>query len=152
MSAVRAQQRFTRQQPCPICGGFEGLPRGSQQRCYGYFSDTGEYAFCTREEMSGNLAQQEGPEAWAHKLEGLCNCGVTHGNAVPSTPSPAPPSKRAELPAGAPKEVYRYCDEEGRPLFEVVRFEPKSFRQRRAAPRDARPSTIWIDLAVTRSS
>ena len=28
-------------------------------------------------------------------------------------------------------EVYRYVDEHGTPLFEVVRFEPKEFRQRR---------------------
>jgi hypothetical protein len=28
--------------------------------------------------------------------------------------------------------VYRYCDEGGRHLYDVVRFEPKDFRQRRA--------------------
>lgn len=30
-----------------------------------------------------------------------------------------------------PVAVYAYCDENGRPLFEVVRYEPKDFRQRK---------------------
>jgi len=32
------------------------------------------------------------------------------------------------------EDVYRYVDEDGRLLFEVVRFEPKDFRQRRPDP------------------
>jgi len=45
---------------------------------------------------------------------------------------------------GKPKNkivaTYQYCDEKGCLLFEVVRFEPKSFRQRRP---DGNGGWIW---------
>lgn len=48
---------------------------------------------------------------------------------------PSPPSGSGEatvtpLPAGREVEAYPYVDEYGSVLFEVVRFEPKAFRQR----------------------
>jgi hypothetical protein len=45
-----------------------------------------------------------------------------------------PPRARREV------AVYPYTDEHGEPLFEVVRFEPKDFRQRR---HDGRGGYVW---------
>ena len=41
---------------------------------------------------------------------------------------------------GSIVEAYKYVDEHGKPLFEVVRFDPKDFRQRR---RDNGSGWIW---------
>ena len=79
----------------------------------------------------GGLTLNAGAEAWAHKLEGDCNCGATHGN-VPARPTPA--RKKAASPASRIVNVSDYRDEQGRQLFQVVRFEPKKFRQRKAKP------------------
>jgi hypothetical protein len=73
-----AAQRFTREQPCPICGGHDGAARGQGQRCFGYLDSTGEYARCTREELAGELAINA-DETFSHRLSGLCRCGVEHG-------------------------------------------------------------------------
>src|SRR6266446_5518588 len=42
------------------------------------------------------------------------------------------PNGHARAP-DAPREIaaYPYCDEQGRVLYQVVRFEPKGFKQRR---------------------
>jgi len=50
--------------------------------------------------------------------------------ASPAKPrKPATPKKRA--PLGDPTEVYDYTDEEGALLYQALRYEPKTFRQRR---------------------
>lgn len=72
--------RHTRKQPCPICGGFDGQPRGKGVRCFGFTSEDGTRAHCTRPEFSGGLAQEPGSAAYAHRLGGVCKCGTTHGN------------------------------------------------------------------------
>jgi hypothetical protein len=38
---------------CPICEGSRDLPQGHGVRCWGYTSDDGDYAHCTREELAG---------------------------------------------------------------------------------------------------
>lgn len=54
----------------------------------------------------------------------------------PRATTPAPPTTSEPKPRGRPKSpgkqvaVYPYVDESGTLLFEVVRFEPKTFRQR----------------------
>ena len=45
-----SKQRFRSDRPCPVCGGHANLSRGKGRRCYGYLSDDGLYAHCTREE------------------------------------------------------------------------------------------------------
>lgn len=79
-SPVTDAQRFTREQPCPICGGCKEDPQGQQTRCWGFLSSKGEIAYCTREEYSKGLLWQDA--GFPHRLRRPCKCGVTH-----STPS-----------------------------------------------------------------
>jgi hypothetical protein len=71
---------FTREHPCPICGGHDGARRGAGERCWGYLDSTGGYARCTREEHAGDL-EQNGDGTFSHRLEGPCRCGVEHAPA-----------------------------------------------------------------------
>ncbi|HWW95605.1 MAG TPA: hypothetical protein VN375_19700, partial [Vicinamibacteria bacterium] len=90
-SGVSRQQRFTHTRPCPICGGAEGDPRGVGQRCNGYLSRDGRYAYCSREEFSGGLPLYGDTGAYAHALEGSCRCGGPHGEAPPPRSSNGQP-------------------------------------------------------------
>ena len=76
------RQRFKADHPCPVCGGHAGQPQGMGTRCYGYLSDDGLYAHCTREEYAGNLARKPTSDTYAHSLRGLCLCGKEHGVGV----------------------------------------------------------------------
>lgn len=111
---VDSSQRFSRQHPCPICGGYDSMPRGNGKRCSGFLSSDGLYAHCSREELAGGLPQESGG-TFAHRLIGSCRCGGQHGHDIP----------RPVIDA-----TYPYTDEKGELLFEVVRFSPKDFRQR----------------------
>jgi hypothetical protein len=75
---VRSDQRFTRNNPCPVCGGWNTMRRGHGSRCWGYASDDGQYAHCVRPEYAGRL-DPNGGGAYAHRLAGGCRCGVDHG-------------------------------------------------------------------------
>ncbi len=56
MTMIKGAQRFlTSSSPCPICAGYERIKPGHGERCYGYTSGDGEWAFCTREEHAGKL-------------------------------------------------------------------------------------------------
>jgi len=119
MSSV---QRFRHTSPCPVCGGYDEAPRGHGQRCYGFLADDGRYAHCTREEYAAGLPLEPESPTYAHRLVGDCRCGVR-------------PDPRAPQPSGqAERRIvarYPYRDEQGRLLYEVVRYEPKTFKQRR---------------------
>jgi hypothetical protein len=78
-----AVRRFTPDSPCPICDGCESDRRGTGERCYGYLSSDGEYAYCTREEYAGGLAEGGASGAFPHRLHGPCRCGKTHGDELP---------------------------------------------------------------------
>lgn len=80
--------RFTRNDPCPICGGFANLPQGQARRCYGWYDERREYARCTREEKAGRL-ERNGDGTYSHRLQGDCLCGETHGAASPTQPATA---------------------------------------------------------------
>lgn len=88
MSGTR--QAWGRSAPCPICGGYPTLPTGRGIRCFGFRSEDGRVAFCTREEHAGAATFSAGANAFAHRLEGPCACGLLHGDlgyrARPSTP------------------------------------------------------------------
>lgn len=93
--AVQRHQRFTKERPCPICGGWDApAQRGSGRRCHGYMGADGKYAHCSREELAGGLPQEQ-LETYAHRLEGPCNCGETHGDAPP------PPIAHIKRPNGS---------------------------------------------------
>jgi AAA domain len=79
-NAVRRGQRFTAEQPCPVCGGYDKMPRGKGVRCFGYLGNDGKFAHCTREDLAGGLAQEKGG-TFAHRLEGDCRCGSKHSDA-----------------------------------------------------------------------
>ena len=82
---MNRRQRFRSNNPCPVCGGHSGLPQGERRRCYGFLSDDGLYAHCTREEHAGNLARKPNSKTYAHGLQGPCGCGRGHGAASGST-------------------------------------------------------------------
>ena len=121
MSSVTPQQRFTREHPCPICTGYEALPRGQGERCVGFLSVDGDWCRCSREEHAGALASEDsgaGP-LYVHRMYGSCRCGVTH--AADHRPSSG----------GSVEATYDYRDERCDLLFQVVRKAGKRFLQRR---------------------
>lgn len=78
-SPVRPEQRFRRDNPCPVCAGCPEAPHGRGVRCWGYLSDDGDYAHCTRAERAGSLTPNDGSQTYAHRLAGECRCGTRHG-------------------------------------------------------------------------
>jgi hypothetical protein len=120
-----AKTRFRKASPCPICHGYEELPRGHGNRCFGFLSDDGVYAHCTRAEHAGSLKPDRNGDSWPHRLVGDCNCGVHHD---PQT------NGRSSRNGYAPRQIaatYGYVDEQGQELYQVVRYRPKNFSQRR---------------------
>ena len=97
------KQRFKLDRPCPVCGGHEGLPQGEGRRCYGFISDDGLYAHCTREEYAGHIDRNGNSGTYAHRVTGSCQCGEVHG-AGPARARPLPGNSQ-----GAPS-VYSYRD------------------------------------------
>ena len=128
--SIRLQQRFSRAQPCPVCGGYDRLARGTGVRCYGFVSDDGSYAHCTREEFAGPLERNPASQAFAHKLEGPCGCGHSHGAAKPG---PTEGSTGRQL-----LRTWDYWNAEGsQRLYQVCRYEKpqgKTYGVRRPAP------------------
>lgn len=76
------------------------MPSGTGERCWGYASDDGAVAFCTRSELSGALQPLiNAGGAYAHHLVGSCPCGRVHGDApLPARRTAAP--RRAAAAAG----------------------------------------------------
>ena len=98
---IASGQRWSKQHPCPICGGHQATPPGRGERCWGYASDDGAVAFCTRSEFSGPLQPLvNAGGAYAHRLAGDCTCGRVHG----SGPRPAAPPRRVKAVTGPPLE------------------------------------------------
>ena len=134
-------QRFqSAENACPICGGYDRAQRGRGVRCFGYLSSDGAYAHCTRAESAGGLQPHRGPnggETFAHRLEGSCKCGVTHGSGGdrPAAVHPIGESRRAEIIA-----TYDYVSPTGELVYQVVRKRPKAFMQRRP---DGRGGWLW---------
>jgi len=90
---AKPPRRFTKTDPCPVCGGHDALGRGQGIRCFGYYDGTGKYARCTREERAGGIPQNR-DGTYSHRLHGTCRCGQSHGqmeapagNARPAAPS-----------------------------------------------------------------
>jgi Bifunctional DNA primase/polymerase, N-terminal/Protein of unknown function (DUF3987) len=79
--SVDAGQRFTADNPCPICGGHKDMPQGAGIRCWGFRSKDGRYAQCTREEFAGALEVNADGSTYAHFLGKGCKCGQDHQEA-----------------------------------------------------------------------
>ncbi|HEU5275121.1 MAG TPA: AAA family ATPase [Xanthobacteraceae bacterium] len=127
--AVHPEHRYVRGRRCPICKGADGDPRGAERRCHGFLSGDG-YAHCSRDEHAGTLKLSEGSNTYGHRLTGPCGCGTTHGEATP--PEASEVSGQSSL--GSIVAEYDYHDENGALVYQVVRYEPKAFRQRRPDP------------------
>lgn len=128
-------QRFTRGRTCPVCGGAESDSRHQGARCHGYISSDNLFVHCTREEHTNGAELPYCPtsQTWAHKLNGICRCGVEHGPAL-ERPKRSPSQRPTQQEA-----AYSYHDADHRLLFEVVRLRyqdtgEKTFRQRRRGP------------------
>lgn len=89
-TSIKTNQRFTSKQRCPICGGHSQIAQGKGERCYGFLSDDGDWAHCTRTEHAGSLEMHESSSTYAHKLKGDCKCGTRHDPSLASTSQPAP--------------------------------------------------------------
>lgn len=143
MTNERHLRRFTKADPCPICGGYDMLGRGRGVRCFGYY--LGRTARCTREEYAGSLPlNRDG--TYAHRLRGLCDCGERHGQSA-SSPGGAPfrpavPNShrrkaeqrfrsfftlraflRRRYGAGTAVRHWTYCDAGGGEVFRVLRVD-----------------------------
>ena len=121
--------RFKRDRPCPVCGGHADLPQGEGRRCYGYLSDDGRYAHCTRAEHAGRLERNGNSDAFAHYLTGDCQCGVTHGEPAPVRPLPggsqdAPSvSSYRDARLGQPSRLWPYRHADGELAGYVARWD-----------------------------
>lgn len=135
---------------CPICGGHDRLPRGHGERCSGYLSDDGEYAFCTREEKAGSLELRDTqPPAYKHKLHGPCNCGVEHNadhrQAYRSSAKGTGQKKQRTFIDGFTYDderavaKYHYYDTDGQRLYTVVRYQWPSDDPGKKYEKDFRP-------------
>lgn len=131
-------QPHSRKAPCPICGGHRDQQPGKGVRCFGFVSSDGEWVHCTREELAGRAKFHDKSQTYSHKLRGRCPCGVEHN---PAAPGDAPPTRRSggevRQIGEAAREIvatYDYKAKDGRLLYQVVRYQPKNFRQRRPHP------------------
>jgi hypothetical protein len=105
-------------------------------------SDDGEWAHCTRGEYSGGLECKPGSDSYAHRLQGQCKCGKSHV-ADDLTPNIGSNGHQGRQIA----DIYDYVDEEGRLLFQAVRYNPEGFNQRRP---DGEGGWIWDLKGVRR--
>jgi Virulence-associated protein E len=143
-------QRFRRAHPCPICGGHEAMPRGTGQRCHGWLSSDGEYAHCARVEYAGSLKPDPNGDTYAHRLVGDCKCGVRHDPTPPYSQNGNHSTNGNHRPNGNHRRLvatYEYHDERGAVLFQVLRYVPKDFKQRRP---DGKGGWIWGLKGVSR--
>ncbi len=124
-------KRFTKTRPCPICNGYDGMKRGSGKRCFGFLSDDGNYAHCTRDEFSGGMKQLPKSETFAHLLYGACNCGTEHNPKQASAGTGSKSKKPSTLTADGFLAEFDYLDEFGELLYQVCKKPDKTFRQRR---------------------
>jgi Virulence-associated protein E len=131
---VTRAARFRKSSPCPICNGYDEAPRGTGQRCYGYLSDDGRFAHCVRDEHAGRLTKHPDSNTYAHTLVGNCACGVRHDPTTEASPRPQRQGNRRQI------AVYHYVDAQGTLLYDVVRFWPKGFAQRRP---DGQGGWLW---------
>src|SRR5688572_4444756 len=101
MVAPARLRPHTRDNPCLVCGGHRGLPRGLGVRCVGFTLDY--VCYCTREEFAGRaeLDITTQPPAFKHLLVGRCSCGQEHGFAT----RPTEQAKDVERAIGLPLEV-----------------------------------------------
>ena len=127
---IDPSQRFTREQPCPVCDGYDAMDRGVGERCFGYLSDDPGWVYCTREEFAGDININSNSNAFPHKLLGNCVCGVRHDGSA-KTPSVEIVGLGSRKPSERIVAIYNYPDASGTLKFQIVRYDSKRFRCRR---------------------
>jgi 5S rRNA maturation endonuclease (ribonuclease M5) len=127
-AAVAPANRWTNAHRCPICGGADKDGRGEGQRCFGFLSDDGLYAHCSREEHAGSLPIHDGSSTYAHRIIGECKCGQQHGGTTTLNGNGKAP---IPITSYVIEKIYDYCDDTGALAHQTVRYEGKSFSQRR---------------------
>ena len=129
-------RRFTSEDPCPICSGSQDEPRGNGTRCFGFLGSDGVFAHCSREEFAGEIEQHPEARTYPHMLVGECRCGTRHGE----------PSSNGH---GKIVKTYDYVSPTGNLVHQVLRYEPKTFKQRHPDP-DNPGQWIWSMKGVER--
>jgi len=120
-------ERWSASMHCPICDGHSRLPHGRGIRCWGYLSNDGQYAYCTRGEYAGSLSPYKNSDAYPHCLQGECGCGLRHGDVAPvaavrSALKAVPdPPVRWRIPDSHVEMFHRY-ELEGALQYELARF------------------------------
>lgn len=130
MTAVPGGRRYKGGNRCPICNGADQDDRGSEKRCFGFLSEDETHAHCSREEFAGPIPVSNS-RTYGHRLAGPCRCGKQHSEGAAALTRP----KKVIV------KTYDYLDETGDLLYQVVRFEPKAFGQRRPP---VEPGGAWI--------
>lgn len=110
---VDASKRFTKEKPCPICGGYQNRERGTDARCHGYLTPKG--ANCSN--VESDRPNKAGDLFW--HSQGRATSGGTRGRIT---------------------HQYLYENEHGVEQYQVVRLHPKDFRVRR---RDSTKNSGW---------
>jgi hypothetical protein len=142
-------RRHTKTDPCPICGGYDSLPRGQGRRCTGFTADDGRMCWCSRGEFADQLTidPRTSPPTYQHRLEGLCGCGSEHGHAALPAWTPRRKEQTSTLNLWAYDAAYDYRDEHGTLRYQVLRYSQpeKTFRQRvpLVASPEPRNSSHW---------
>lgn len=109
---------YTKSAPCPVCGGWDNLPRGKGVRCQGYRRNDGKSVVCYRRESS----HPTDDGGWWHPLESEAEAT----RIIPAAKEKPP------LPPAQP------CD--GDPLDDLVVFQSKTPRGYRLAEEDVYPA------------
>jgi superfamily II DNA or RNA helicase len=73
MSGVQPHQRYKRDHPCPVCGGWDTQPRHQGVVCWGYVLEDGNAAICMQV-----ATVREAAEGYVHFLDDECGCGIPH--------------------------------------------------------------------------
>lgn len=116
-ATVSAAQRFSRDRSCPICNGHPILRSGHGVRCYGFLSSDGRYAHCTREDYAGGLQPEPSGGTFAHRLDGPCRCGLTHGE--PKSSANEPSSTLSPKPIVVQTRRWKHGCVDGEPIEHV---------------------------------
>jgi hypothetical protein len=120
---VNPAQRFSATRPCPVCSGSVKDKRGIRRRCHGFISEDELWAHCSREEYASGCTFHEESSTFSHYLGGECRCGETHDE--------APEPKVSTNGHSRQVAAYDYLDEEGKLLYQTIRYSDKSFKARR---------------------
>jgi hypothetical protein len=133
VTSVTKDQKFTADNPCPVCNGYQSGKRGTGERCYGFYSADRKYVNCTRDEFAGSLQQNSSSNTYSHYMVGRCNCGTKHTSfTAPAMPTHSNVQRidTGKQSLGDPVAVYTY--DSGSVPFEVHKFVvggDKTFRQ-----------------------